>query len=90
MLLAARLSALQGWLDEADVARIEALLLAAHLPVKAPGEMDADRFLELMAVDKKVLDGGLRLVLLRGIGQAVVTSEFDAGLLRRVLEEAAG
>jgi len=90
MLLAARLSALQGWLDEADVARIEALLLAAHLPVKAPGEMDADRFLELMAVDKKVLDGGLRLVLLRGIGRAVVTSEFDAGLLRRVLEEAAG
>ncbi len=90
MLLAARLSALQGWLDEADVARIEALLLAAHLPVKAPGEMDADRFLELMAVDKKVLDGGLRLVLLRGIGQAVVTPEFDAGLLRRVLEEATG
>ena len=90
MLLAARLSALQGWLDEADVDRIEALLLAAHLPVKAPGEMDADRFLELMAVDKKVLDGGLRLVLLRGIGQAVVTSEFDAGLLRQVLEEAAG
>ncbi len=90
MLLAARLSALQGWLDEADVDRIEALLLAAHLPVKAPGEMDADRFLELMAVDKKVLDGGLRLVLLRGIGQAVVTSDFDAGLLRQVLEEAAG
>ena len=90
MLLAARLSALQGWLDEADVARIETLLLAAHLPVKAPGEMDADRFLELMAVDKKVLDGGLRLVLLRGIGQAVVTPEFDAGLLRRVLEEATG
>jgi 3-dehydroquinate synthase len=35
-----------------------------------------------MAVDKKVLDGQLRLVLLRGIGQAVVTADFDPQALR--------
>ncbi|WJW75683.1 3-dehydroquinate synthase [Thiohalobacter sp. IOR34] len=88
MLLAARLSARQGWLPQPEVERIEALLRKAGLPVKAPAEMDADRFLELMAVDKKVQDSGLRLVLLRGIGQAVVTGDFDPALLRQTLDEA--
>jgi 3-dehydroquinate synthase len=37
--------------------------------------MTTDQFLSLMTVDKKVLDGRLRLVLLKAIGQAVVTSE---------------
>ena len=41
-----------------------------------------------MAVDKKVLDGHLRLVLLRGIGQAVVTGDFDPDSLRATLEGA--
>jgi 3-dehydroquinate synthase len=39
-----------------------------------------------MSVDKKVLDGSLRLVLLKSIGHAVVTSNFDFGLLKEVLE----
>ena len=47
--------------------------------------MDTARFLELMAVDKKVVDGGLRLVLLKAIGDAVLTSDFDAGKLRETL-----
>jgi 3-dehydroquinate synthase len=34
-----------------------------------------------MAVDKKVLDGQLRLVLLRGLGEAVVTAEFAPEVL---------
>jgi 3-dehydroquinate synthase len=41
-----------------------------------------------MSVDKKVLDGHLRLVLLRGIGQAVVTDEFDPAALRATLDGA--
>jgi len=88
MLLAARLSARLGWLDEADVERIARLLEAAGLPTRPPADLDSDCFLELMAVDKKVLDGGLRLVLLRGIGQAVVTDRFDPAALRAVLDEA--
>ena len=51
--------------------------------------MDEERFLQLMAVDKKVLDGGLRLVLLKGIGDAVVTGEFDPDLLSQTLARAA-
>jgi 3-dehydroquinate synthase len=39
-----------------------------------------------MAVDKKVLEGRLRLVLLRGIGTALVTDDFDPTLLRAILD----
>ena len=41
-----------------------------------------------MAVDKKVMDGQLRLVLLRGIGRAVLSDDFDTDALRRTLHAA--
>ena len=41
------------------------LVAAAGLPVRPPPEMTAERFMEVMAVDKKVIDGQLRLVLMR-------------------------
>jgi len=47
--------------------------------------MVAADFERLMSVDKKVLDGQLRLVLLRGMGEAVVTAEFTADALRQCL-----
>jgi 3-dehydroquinate synthase len=51
--------------------------------------MDEAQFRRLMAVDKKAMDGGLRLVLLKGIGRAVVTGEFSAELLSQTLTRAA-
>ena len=62
------------------------LLKQARLPVDAPDEMSRDQFLDLMAVDKKVLDGGLRLVLLDALGQAKVCSDFDPALLNQTLD----
>jgi 3-dehydroquinate synthase len=88
MCMAARLSQSLGWLDDASVSRIEALIAAAGLPTSPPSAVSAQRFLELMAVDKKVMDGQLRLVLLRGIGAAVVTADFDTAALREVLDAA--
>ena len=41
-----------------------------------------------MAQDKKVLDGQLRFIMARGIGEAFVTSDVDAGILRAVLHDA--
>jgi len=75
-MMAADLSARLGWLNQADLDRIKALLLAAGLPVHAPADMTPERFKSLMAVDKKVLDGQLRLVLLKQLGQGVVTADF--------------
>lgn len=75
MVMAADLSHRLGWLDAAEVARIEQLVRRARLPTRAPAVLSLARFLELMAVDKKVQDGRLRLVLLKRLGEAVVTDE---------------
>jgi 3-dehydroquinate synthase len=88
MLMAADLSARHGWLSGEAVTRTEKLLQQANLPTHRPDEMDAARFLELMAVDKKVVDGGLRLILLKDIGDAFMTGDFDTDLLGKTLAAA--
>jgi 3-dehydroquinate synthase len=86
MAMAADLSRRLGWLHSADVARIEQLLRRARLPVRAPAQLSPARFLELMAVDKKVLEGRMRLVLLKAIGQAVITDEYPKAQLEATLQ----
>ena len=71
-MMAAELSCRLGWIGEADVARVERLLVRAGLPVFGPA-MGAERYLELMQHDKKVQDGKMRLVLLKQIGKAMVS-----------------
>jgi 3-dehydroquinate synthase len=51
-------------------------------------DLGADRYLELMAVDKKVEAGRIRFVLLRSIGSAFVTAEVPANVLKDVLSGA--
>lgn len=82
MVMAADLSHRRGALSAEDLARTVALIERAGLPVKAPADMMPDDFLSLMGVDKKVLDGRLRLVLLQAIGQAVITSDIEDTLLQ--------
>ena len=54
-----------------------------------PGDLpDADGLLALMAQDKKVVDGQLRFILARGIGEAFVTSEVPGEAVHKVLSEA--
>lgn len=86
MLMAARLSVDLGWLEPQAVERIESLVRRARLPTEPPAALGAERLRALMSVDKKVIDGALRLVLLRGIGQAVVTADYDSSVLDRMLE----
>lgn len=71
-LIAAELSCRLGWLTAESVRRIERLFERAGLPVRAPA-LAVARYLELMRHDKKVQDGKLRLVLLKNIGQAVMS-----------------
>ncbi len=85
MVMASDLSRRLKWLSAADVARVEKLIRRARLPVRAPGTLSAARFLELMAVDKKVLDGRLRLVLLKRLGEAVVTDDYPRAELEGTL-----
>ncbi len=88
MVMAADLSRRLGWLNEAEVTRIRALIERARLPVQAPPVLTATRFRELMSVDKKVLAGKLRLVLLKQLGEAVITADVPAAVLDETLNAA--
>ena len=83
--MALEMSQRLGWITSAERDRGIRLLLRAGLPVVPPAEMTPENFLEHMAVDKKVLDGRLRLVLLKGLGAAVVTSDFSREILDATL-----
>jgi 3-dehydroquinate synthase len=82
---AADLSMRKGWLIPQDVERIIALIQRAGLPVSPPAALDTERFLELMAVDKKNLDGQIRLILLEKIGKATLPIYVDRSLLEMTL-----
>ncbi len=71
-LIAAELSSQKGWLSRNDLSKVEGLFVRAGLPVRSPLLGEA-RYLELMRHDKKVEGGKLRLVLLQGIGCAVLS-----------------
>lgn len=48
--------------------------------------MTVDDFKKFIAVDKKVLDGQLRLILLKGaLGSCVFTGDFQPSVLEEVL-----
>lgn len=85
MCMAAEMSAQMGWIDQAAVARVKAIIRAAELPVEPPQGLRGERYLELMAVDKKVQAGKMRLVLLQALGKAVLVDHFDRAALEAVL-----
>jgi 3-dehydroquinate synthase len=82
--MAATMSSECGLLKPQDAERVRRLLELAGLPTHAPSLTPA-RMLEHMRSDKKVLGGRLRLVLLRGIGEAFVTADYPAPALDSTL-----
>ncbi|TYA49029.1 3-dehydroquinate synthase [Aggregatibacter actinomycetemcomitans] len=80
-MMAAVLSERLGDLPKADVARLEKLLARANLPTVSPDGMTAQDYLPLMMRDKKVLNGKLRLVLLKSLGQAYVATDINQDLV---------
>ncbi len=83
--MALALSQRLGWIDAAARDRGIRLLRRAGLPLVPPASMGVQNFLRHMAVDKKVLDGQLRLVLLRALGEAVVTADYPRAELEATL-----
>ncbi|XP_022965259.1 3-dehydroquinate synthase, chloroplastic [Cucurbita maxima] len=73
-----------GWIDDTIVSRVLAILKQAKLPTAPPDSMTVEMFKSIMAVDKKVADGLLRLILLKGpLGNCVFTGDYD----RKALDE---
>ncbi|MGE8559906.1 MAG: 3-dehydroquinate synthase [Acinetobacter sp.] len=84
MVMAADLSQRMGWISAEDLERTKKIIQRAHLPVKCPA-IPLDEFLAYMAHDKKVLNGQLRLVLMKSLGQAVITKEFEVELMKQAI-----
>ncbi len=84
--MALEMSMRLGWLSAAERDRGIRLLLSAGLPVVPPSQMSTEDFLQHMAVDKKVLDGCIRLVLLNRLGEAVVTGDYPRDILLDTLK----
>ncbi|EOR02458.1 3-dehydroquinate synthase [Acinetobacter tandoii] len=84
MVMAADLSQRMGWISVADLERTKKIIQRAGLPIVCPA-IPLDDFLSYMAHDKKVLNGQLRLVLLKQLGQAIITKEFDVELMKQAI-----
>ena len=84
LLMATAMSHECGFIAGADVERVRRLLERAGLPVKIDG-VTPELALEHMKIDKKVLGGRMRLVLMRGIGDAFVTADYPEAALQRTL-----
>lgn len=88
--MAATMSAKMGWIEKDLVQRTYDIMMAANLPVELPVDspMNAERFLSTMAVDKKVANGQLRLILLKGpLGNCVFTGDFDEEAMKETIDE---
>ncbi|RBW61731.1 3-dehydroquinate synthase [Ruegeria sp. A3M17] len=90
--LAFELSSRLGLCSQEDPSRVRAHLRAMGMKTDLadiPGDLpDAEALVDLMAQDKKVIDGQLRFILARGIGQAFVTSDVPRDAVLSVLEDA--
>lgn len=80
MVMAADLSCRMGFIDTTAKSRITALVQAAGLPVVAP-DLGADRWLELMQVDKKNEGGQIKFILIKPLGTPVVMTVPESTLL---------
>ena len=85
-ILAADLSHKLGWISEETVQRIKGIFINARLPIDIPKNISTDTLLNLMKVDKKVRSGRVRLVLLKSIGDAILTADYPAELLVQTLQ----
>ncbi len=85
MVLAADLSRRLDLLRESEQQRIYRIVESAGLPTVAP-RLPADDYLRYMRVDKKAQGGQIRFILLRGIGEAIITGDVPEAAIRQTLQ----
>ena len=85
--MAAGMSQRAGWLPAADAARLDALLARLGLRTEARGAVTPQAARAAMQLDKKVQGGRVRLILLKGIGQAFVTADWPTDAFDATLQE---
>ena len=85
MVMAADMSSRLGWLSSEARDRAVRLLERFGLPT-APPKIGAIEAVELMGLDKKVLDRRVRLILLRDLGRAEVIGDYPKAVLDATLQ----
>jgi 3-dehydroquinate synthase len=86
MVLAAKTALGLGLIESTQVEQIISLIKQFDLPLNAPENMSYAQFTEHMQLDKKVLDGRLRLILPTSIGSSEIFDNVSETLLRSVIE----
>lgn len=87
IVMASDMSRRLGWITDELDERIKNLIERSKLPLVPPKDMTVEEFKSYMSVDKKVQDGTIRLILLKGdLGNCVITGEYDRQALDDTLE----
>ncbi len=77
MMVASRLSEIRGCCETGFSDRLGKLLQLFALPLELPGRLDPIAMLETMKLDKKVIAGSARLILVKSAGQGFIDSTSD-------------
>ena len=85
MYMAAKLSELEGNLSVDDVERVKNILTKAKLPCSIEGEVSSENLIKAMSIDKKAIDGNIRLVLLRSVGDSFITGSYSQENFNKVV-----
>lgn len=75
MVVAATLSEMRGLCPMGSAQRLENLLAGFELPTRIPAEISISSLYDAMALDKKAVASGLRLILLKQMGEAIIDAE---------------
>jgi len=88
MVMAAQLSKNLGLIGDSEVSRVSSLLGRAGLPTRGPA-LAPERLMELMAGDKKAVQGKLRFVVLEALGRATLRGGVEDERVRQAIVAAA-
>ena len=77
MVMAAKLSKDEGNLSHEETLRVESILLKADLPISINKSIDSETLITAMSLDKKSIDGKIRLVLLKSLGDSYLTDSYS-------------
>ncbi|MGQ9813009.1 MAG: 3-dehydroquinate synthase [Dissulfurimicrobium sp.] len=90
MMVAARLSAAKGFMDDGMVNRLERLLKSLGLPVSVPSRFETDEIIRLTGADKKSRGGRVSFVLSGGPGKTIITDDVSSDDLYGAIEASKG
>lgn len=77
MMVATRLSEIRGLCETGFSNRLGRLMASFDLPLEVPEDLDPSGIIETMKLDKKVIAGSARLILVTAAGQGIIDSDSD-------------